>query len=397
MVELDGQEYTLQTPQENATQAIAWVNQYCIDNNVKNLQGEVVSIEQAPGSPLYLIFLGFTYLATMCQNLIFGLGRMLNLGSASNRQLVTLGEIVRMRRKPPTYTTIRALVYAMDDTDCSILTTLTAKIQVGGQQITFSPLFNLTIPQGTAGVVLLQATALGSFFIPAGTLQQFDVPPAGFSSMSTQASVPGRPQESFSQFRRRLQQRSIANSAIENCIEALRNLPGVSAANIYFNYSNVIQTIQDYAVPARTALAFIQGYNAAIAQTIFSYLLCDMVQLSLSQDVTLHSGQIVTAYWDTPVNAGIMIRLLIRNTFNVAMTQQLISAIQSLTLQKDVAATVTTAEVIAVCQTAVPDAIIDGAELRRADGEFWGQRVTAGSNEIFEFNRSNIEVVNETT
>lgn len=393
MVELDGHEYIIQAPQENAAQAIQWVNQYCIDNNVKNLQGEVISIEISPGSPLYLLFLAFGYLAALCQNLIYGLGRMINIGSATDKQLTALGEIVRMRRLPASYTSIKGIVTASATETCNITTSLTAKIQIGGKQITFQPLFDIDIRPGSVGVIILQATSLGSFFVPANTITAFDSPPIGFARLETQASLPGRPPETSSQFRRRLQIRTTALSAIEKCVQALRQLPGIQAANIAFNYGNSPQEIQGYIVDARKAIGFIQGYNEDIAKVIFSYLMCDMMPLSLSQTYTLNNGQTLIAYWDTPILIPVFIEVYIRNEMSNSLNTAIINAIQSLSFDIDVASSITTADIVRIIQEQVPDVDLIGASVGLTEVGMGGQQVKSASNELFEFNRENIKVL----
>jgi hypothetical protein len=394
MVELDGQQYTVNTPQENASEVIRWVNQYCIDNQIHNSRGEIASLEVSPGSPLYLIFLGFAYLATLCQNLIFSIGRMLNIGACTDRQLVALGEILRMRRKPESFTSVKTLVYASLDGACTITPATVATVQVGNTLVTFAPLFDITIPSGAAMVVLMQATSLGSFFMEANSITAFDEPPANFGSMISQPSLPGRPIESFDSFRRRVQLRSTAFSGIEKCISALRDLPGIQAANIYFNMSNSQQQIQGYPVDSRKALVFIQGYNANIAKTIFGYLICDMMPLSVSQNVTLNNGQTLTAYWDTPVFTPLYIQVFLEGDISVALNAAVVTAVQSLAMNTDIASPVTTADILRVIQNQVPTAVVTGAHMRRGESGQWQQRLVSGNNELFEFNRSNIEVTN---
>lgn len=391
MLDLDGQEYTLRTPQDNVVDAINYVNQYCVDNNIRNLQGEVVSLEIAPGSPAYLILLGFAYLVTLCQNLVYSLGRMLNIASCSNRQLVAIGEIIRMRRKGEIPTIIKGLVRASSDGDCQITTTLTARIRVGNNQVTFSPTFDVLVPQDSVRTIMLQAQSYGSYFIEANTITTFDSPPANFKNMTTLASTPGRPQETYPQFRRRVQLRQIAYSSIEKCIQALRDLPGIATANVFFNYESTSANIVGQTLEARQAMAFIQGYNPDIAKTIFSYLLCDMKPLPFSQAVTLNNGQVLSAYWDMPVFIPIYIDLWLKGNYSIVQQTAIVNAIQTLALEVEIADTVTVADVIRVCQRDVPSVIMAGVQLSY-DQYTWSQVLTLGSNQLFDFTFGNVRI-----
>lgn len=393
MLEFDGISYRVASAQDNAADAIQFINQFCIDNQIKNIKGEVVSLEIAPASPLYLILLAFGYLATLCQNLLFNIGRMLSISSCTDNQLMTLGEITRMRPQEEGFTTIRCIVYASPEGPCQILTTDSVTVQVGNTPITFNPLFEVLVPPYSAANIMLQTSSLGAFNIPAGLITSFDVNPINFLRMESLTSIPGRPAETRMQFRRRMQQRNLTYSAIEKCVEALRNLQGVSSANIYFNYTNQPEVIQGYQVNPRVALVFIQGYNPNIAKTIYSYLLCDTMPGAFSQTYTLSNGQQRVAYWEPPVFVPILIRVYIREEISNQIETAVRQAVQRLALYKDIAASVTAADVFDIMQEGMPSMVVIGAEVMLQGDTGWSQKVQAGSNEVFEFLATNISVV----
>jgi hypothetical protein len=397
MVELDGKVYTINTPTENAAQAVQWVNQYCLDNQIKNRRGEIVSIEVAPGSPLYLILLAASYLITIVQNLIYGLGRVVSLANCTDRQLEVWGELLRIRRKPATYTTIRALVYATEDGDCNIVRALTATIKVGGLTVIFSPLYDITIPADGAKVVVLQASGLGSHFINANSITAFDEAPTNFKSMVTEASLPGRPLESLNAYRKRIQTRPSATSSLDRCIQEIRGLPGIAAANIYYNTTNYTETIHGHNVGPRMALCFIQGYNDRIAEIVYGYLFCDFVSLDVSQSITLLNGQVKTVSWTAPAQVPIYIDIFFRGNSSVELNNRLISATQAISLTTEIAATITAVDVVNICKEYVPEADVTGVRLSKLPpddpGVQWDQKVSSSSNEIFDFNRNNIRII----
>ena len=46
MIELDGVEYSVATPEENVTSMVDYINNYCAVNNIRNSKGELIYIEQ---------------------------------------------------------------------------------------------------------------------------------------------------------------------------------------------------------------------------------------------------------------------------------------------------------------------------------------------------------------
>ena len=71
MITLDGIEYTVKTPEENASDLVNYINDYCAAHNVKNSKGEVINIAANETNPLYMILYGNAYLATVLQKLIY--------------------------------------------------------------------------------------------------------------------------------------------------------------------------------------------------------------------------------------------------------------------------------------------------------------------------------------
>ena len=57
MLVLDGIEYTVKTPEENASDLVAFVNEYCAARNIKNSKGETIYISANETNPLYMMFL----------------------------------------------------------------------------------------------------------------------------------------------------------------------------------------------------------------------------------------------------------------------------------------------------------------------------------------------------
>lgn len=283
MLTLDGIEYDIKTPEENVTDLVAYINNYCLEHNIKNSEGEIIQIEANESNPFYMLTFGLSYLTTLLQRLVYNAGCSMSIPESSERQLLNLADIAGIRRRNATKTVIQGTVYSSEDAlgPCIITQENTATVYIGELEVIFSPAYDVTIPPGSSRQIMLVADEYGSFNISANTIIEFDEPVEGFRSMTTLASTPGQSQETISSLRSRLQRRSVEGTQTERAAEAIQNLDGVSLCNIYFNkYPNTTIYVGSRAIPVapRTALLFVQGWSTeeeAIAKVFYRYLLCE--------------------------------------------------------------------------------------------------------------------------
>lgn len=304
MLELNGELITAKSIDENTAELIDYVNTYCEENNITNDEGEVIYIESNKASPLYLMFQSLGYFTNTLQNLLVSAASSISIGESSDLQLLNIANIAGISRKNATKTTMVVVIYASEDTDCSITTDLTVTVSTTSGSVVFNPAYDVTIEANTAQYMILIATSYGAYNISANTVSNFDDNPEGFSSMVNSVSVPGQDQESIASLRKRIANRSEEKTWVSKIEETIMALDGISWCSVYYNSTNNAVTVGDTSVPSRYCLLTIQGYSDNIAQTYLQYACAPTAgedsERVLSQNYTLNIGQTLTIYFLTP-------------------------------------------------------------------------------------------------
>src|SRR5574344_910779 len=117
MIDLDGKTFTIKTPTENTETLLNYINSYCSENNIRNSKGELIYISANFTNPLYLILWGLGYFITAIQNLIYSIGKSLNVQEASDEQLLNIADMAGIKRGSASVTTFTAQVRARETTD----------------------------------------------------------------------------------------------------------------------------------------------------------------------------------------------------------------------------------------------------------------------------------------
>lgn len=404
MIELDGIQYELKTPQENAENALSFINDFCKTNDVRNSHGELVQIEQNWANPLYMLIYGFSYLVTILQKLIYNAGCALNVARASDRQLLNIAEIANVKRKKATKTTIVVMVYANLSTDtdpapapCPITKDLIVTLTYGGDTITFSPAYETIIPINGSVPMVLICNQEGSYSIPAGSITSFDVNPIGFRKISSLASIPGQKEETYASLRRRIQERSTSGTQLDRAAADITQLDGVTLCNVYFNYSNTNTTIiNGIKVPPRQALLFVQGYSDDIAKVFYNHLSCLTAgkdyQYTLKQEYLTHAGQKLPVYIIPPTIVYPQLRIFIGEKVIAEARQGIKDAIASLSEDISIGELLTSTKIINKVQESYPQLALSGVQLALDDNVF-SYQVQAQEYQLFQFDDSKISII----
>lgn len=359
MIQLDGIEYSIKSAEENANDAVGAVNEYCNANNVRTRNDELVQVDANYANPLYILFLGVGYLVTKLQNLIYSAGCALSLTASSERQLLNIADIAGVRRRRQTKTTVIATVYSNlageDAVACQITTALSVTVNAGSETVVLHPAFDITVPVGSSLTIVLVAETYGSYSISANVITSFDTNPAGFRSMTSDASVPGQEQETVRALRERIQRRATSNTLIDRAADAISQLDGVSVCNIYFNYLSSSSTIVNgITVPPRQSLIFVQGFSADIAKTYWAYLdiKCagEDAASSVEQVYTTRAGQSLPVYIIPPQLIDVGIRVYFNEVIEDVVAQEMKDVIATLARARTIGQVLTSTEVVDVLQ-----------------------------------------------
>ena len=411
MLLLDGIEYEVKTPDENLDDVVTYINDYCQANDIKNSLGETIYIEANEANPFYQMLRGLSYLTTMMQKLQYSAGCAVSVAESSERQLLNLSDIAGIKRTKATHTTIAGVVYAnLPDTgavDCVITQDMEATITIAGQDVTFHPAFDVTVPIGESKNIVLVAEQLGSFNISANTITGFDDPVPGLRMMSTGASTPGQEKESIASLRERLQRRTVEGTQIERAASAIQNLEGVAMCSIYFNYSPRENESVPYGninitVPPRQALIFVQGWSTAdptaIARTFYRYLLCktagEEVEGAQEQTYTTKAGQELSVWVLPPKQQEVYLRIYIKNVLSYEQVDGIKDVICAMSGNLTIGQSITSVDIIKYVSGVYTNLTIQGAEVSLTGAAGTYSYVQAPDpTAVFYLNVDNIDVV----
>lgn len=409
MLTLDGVEYTVKTPEENASDLVKFINDYCETHNVVNSKGETIYIAANEANPLYMLLYSNAYLATVLQKLIYSAGCTMSVPESSEKQLLNIADIAGVTRNSATKTTIQGTIYANEqDTgavDCVITRSLSCTVSSGTYQLTFHPAFDITIPIGESRQIVLICEDYGAYNISENTITQFDDAVAGFRKMTTLASIPGQDQESIASLRARIQRRTTAGTQADRAAEAIQSLDGVALCNVYFNESpSASQYVGTRAleVPPRQALLLVQGYNDNIAKTFFSHMICKTAGENYptsvgaySQNYITHANQTLPAWIVPPAQIPVYIKIYIYETLTYLQIDGIKDIICSLSSSLTIGQSITSKMVTDIVAESYPDISIQGADIS-ADGKTYTFSAVPRSDEVFVFSLENISVVEVT-
>lgn len=406
MIELDGIEYMIKTPEENASDLISFINDFCQANNIKNSLGEIIYIDRNEANPLYMLSFGISYLTTALQKLIYSAGSSLSVPDSSARQLLNISDCAHVKRNSATKTVIQGTVYSnLPDAgavDCVITREDTATVITGTYSLRFHPAFDVTIPVGEARQIVFIAEDYGAFNISENTITAFDEPIAGFRMMTTKASTPGQAQESIASLRARIQRRAVEGTAADRASEAIRSLDGVGLCTVYFNDSPTTPQYigtRHLEVPPRHALVLVQGYSDYIAKAFFSRMVCPVAGANYpleigaySQDYVTHANQHLTVWVVPPQQIPVYIKVYVYESLTQAQIDGIKDAVAGMSSNITIGQTISAKEVLDVVAATYPDITLQGAYVS-VDGASYSYIAEPHNDEVFIFNLENIRVV----
>ena len=329
----DDIEYTVDTVTDNALNLLAWINKYLLDHEVRDTSGAILQFVVNITSPIWLIILGMGYMLTTFQKLLYACGLSFNISSCSVPQLQNLMEIAGTSYLPGTPTTVTCNILATADGSCVITTEDIITYVYEGENVIFAPIYETTIAAGTTAFVTLQANRPGAIFIPGGAITAFDEPPVNFASMISLNSLPGRLEETAPEARTRLQKGIEGSSGLDAAISALRALPGIQTANLFFNTNLITDlVIAGMTIPPRCCGMIVQGYSDSIAKTYYDYLNVPCVGGSLTQDYMTLASQHLPITYDLPEQIEMYIRVKVRIPVTYLVPTEYQQAIKNLLL-----------------------------------------------------------------
>ena len=410
MLLLDGIEYEVKTPDENLDDVITYINDYCMEHDIKNSLGEVIYIDANEANPFYQMLRGLSYLTTIMQKLIYSAGCSVSVAESSERQLLNLSDIAGIKRTKATRTVIAGVVYSnlpdVTAVPCVITQEMTSTIIIAGQEVVFHPAFDVTVPIGESRNIVLVAEELGAYNISANTITQFDDPVPGLRLLSTGVSTPGQEMETIASLRERLQRRTVESTQIEKAASAIQNLEGVSMCNIFFNYSpreeeHVAYGNTSITVPPREALVLVQGWSTdetAIARTFYRYLMCQTagedVDGAREQIYTTKANQQLSVWVIPPKQQEVFLRIYIKDVLSYEQVDGIKDVICSMAGSLVIGQAISSVDIIKYVSSIYTNLTIQGAEVSLTDDDSGYSYVqTPAPTAVFYLAVENITVV----
>lgn len=386
MVELDGRSYVVNTPTDNAFALLEYVNQFMVDNDVKNRKGEVVQFKISLASPIWLLIIGIGYMATVCQRIMYAVAQAFNLGSCSDEQVLNLARIARLTRKEGSYTTVACTVTATAGGTCNISTNLEAVVEYEGVNYTFHPIYAVSVPAGTSAEIILICDVTGPVYFEVGAITGFTTEVSNLATLVSAAPQPGSGLESISSLRTRLMTNE-AVSPLMGAVQGINALDGVTKAVVLYNSNyDSSMVLGGKTVPPKKAVVFVQGYSDKIAQEYYRHMAAQTYNdgTAQSQDFELGNGQNFTMYYYTPVAVNLYIKVKVNSLLTVERENEIKNAIQALSNSREIGKNYTSSYLIDSLNTNLYFTEIVGIEVSE-DGVTWGNTT--------DFNEGNIGLI----
>lgn len=403
MLKLDGREYKLQTPGNIATDMVEYINSYCAENNIVNLQGEPVNITPVFANPLYALIYGLSYMLSILQRILYNIACGFSIPNSSDTELLNLATLAAVRRKPAKYTTIRCTVINNGSGTLNITSANTWSTAVDNTLVTFKPSWDVSVPSGESSLLVLESTITGSFPVEnTAVIQLSGLSESTYLIMHDKA-ITGGPEETIGELRERLQHRAKASSRIDRVIEALEELETVNKCNFFFNYSSAEPlVINGITIPPRKGLLLIQGSNSRIAEVFYTYLSCETVQAGIPDRegvsvFTTKSGQQIPVYFITPIQRPVYVRIHIKSGSLTTedrerLRQVAAMATQNLNINEELTSSFVTNKI----HTLLPEITFEGLEFSLSEDADFSYRVECPTQDsLLVVSYNNITIVEE--
>ena len=390
MIELDGRSYIVNTPTENAFAFLEYVNQFMVDNDVKNRKGEVVQFKISLASPIWLLIIGIGYMATVCQKIMYAVAQAFNIADCSEQQVLSLAKIARLPRKEGSYTTVACTATASSNGACHITTDMVAKVEYEGVEYTFNPIYDVDMVAGASAEVILICTVTGPVYFEIGAITELktasDEDVENLDSFTSAAPQPGSGIESISSLRTRIMTNE-AISPLAGAAQGLNALDGVSKAVVLYNTNyDSSMILGGKTVPPKKAVVFIQGYSDKIAQEYYRHMTAQTYDdgTARQQSYTMENGQNFTMNYYAPVAVDLYIKVKVSSLLTAERKLEIQKALQNLSNSREIGTNYTTSYLIDALNTNLLYHEITDIKIS-ADGTTWADTTA--------FNEGNIGLI----
>ena len=191
-------------------------------------------------------------------------------------------------------------------------------VAVSGLATTFATTTSIVVPANTSLNVYAIANATGPVVVVSGQANAIVGSLANFGSVNNNAPcLIGSAIESAPQVRQRILKGQTVGNNLNGLILALRSLPGVIGANVYFNplltASSLTNASGIFSLPARTAYMVIVGSSANIGSTYWNLMTAPTYGTQQQTVVTL-SNQSIPISFDYATPLSVYVQVFVQNS-----------------------------------------------------------------------------------
>ena len=316
-----------------------------------------------------------------------------DLSNCDDNQIYSMLPIAGTSLIPASYSSMYVTFTA---TNGGILTvTSGSHVIISGLSNKFVTQSTLVVPASQSASVLAVADTAGSIIVVSGQANALVESYANFGSVTNYAPCSvGSVIETAAQARARLLAGNTVGNNLNGVILALRGLPGVTGANVYFNNGlgtlaisglTVSGTFAPINLPARTAYIVVQGGSLNIASTYWSLMNAPTYSglQNTVQNVTTLSNQIFPINYDTAVGLNVYVKVYLQQSsiINSGYQAALVNALLAINTPMG---QVLTTEYLGQQLSSFPWATIQGV-LLSLDGINYGVVVNMPANSYAKF------------
>lgn len=259
---------------------------------------------------VWLLCLGIGSVAALFDVALSSAKNSFNPALCDDAQILQMSPITGLVRFSGSYSTLNVKFTAGAG---NLTVPVGTHVRVSNQTAQFLVDQTTVVPSGTQVSIATTCDTIGPIQVAAGQATSIVETLANFSGVTnTEVAVAGVAQESVASFRQRIIDGGVVKNSLNDLIYALRNLPGINQAQVYFNYSTTtpLSLPGSITLAVRTLLIVISGSSSEIAQTWADHTLAP-TQGALSQNYVSLSGQSVPVYYEASVSVEVYVRVYV--------------------------------------------------------------------------------------
>jgi len=382
-----GSSWTPKSALQHADEVLAAINTALAPVNI--------SIVPTKSNVIWLFCLGIGAVAALFDNSLESAKNSFNPALCDDDQILHMLPITGIERRPASPSTLNVNFTATPDG--SLTVPAGTHIVIRNQTYRFVTDEEVVIPANGTAAVASTCDTTGPIQVSAGQADSVVETLTNFLlCTNSESAVAGRDIETVSSVRRRIITGLTIRSNLNGFIQALRDLPGLNQAKVYFNESTSANLVLPGAItiPPRTLYIVVEGSSDQIAETWGERMMAPTYGSQTQQYETL-SGQMFDVHYDNAATQVVHVKVYVSSLYTRQEGYDILikDAIVSLGAVSEIGKMVT-AEFILAAFDQFPYAVINGAEVSLDDISF-GRTAVIDGDSIPSFIEANIDVIEE--